>query len=101
MDEEEIVEIEDAEALLKELGINRNGEYSDNGTYTVELKDSNDFGKMSSILDKSELAEPIDETSYFTAENGNLDYKIGDAFMISLIADFDNDYYTLVVTEME
>ena len=97
---EEEIEVMEAEDVLDALKINRSGEYSDDDTYTVTLRDSNDYGRVSSILDNSDLVEPIEESSYLTAENGNLDYKLGDNFMISLIADFDNDYYQMVITDM-
>ena len=97
---EEEIKVMEAEDVLDALKINRSGEYSDDDTYTVTLRDSNDYGRVSSILDNSVLVEPIEESSYLTAENGNLDYKFGDNFMISLIADFDNDYYQMVITNM-
>lgn len=88
------------EKVLADLGINRDGSYSGDDTYTINLRNSNDYGTISSLLDNSNAVEQIDETSYLTAENGNLDYKYNDDYMISLIADFDNDYYKLVVTKM-
>ena len=86
--------------LLSEIGINRTGTYSDNDTYTIELNDSNDFGRINSILDRANILDPIDESSYVTSDNANLDYKYQDQFILSLIADFENDYYQLVITEM-
>ena len=74
---EEEIEKAEAEDVLDALKINRSGEYSDDDTYTVTLRDSNDYGRVSSILDSSDLVEPIEESSYLTAENGNLDYKFG------------------------
>lgn len=91
----------DIEEMLSSIGITKKGEYSDDDTYTIGLSNSNEFGRISSILDKSDLVEPIEESSYFTDESGSLDYKVGDDYIISLIADFDNDYYTLVVTAMD
>ena len=93
-------EIEDAEDVIDFLNLRRRGEYSDDDTYTITLKDSDDFGRVSSALDNNGEVEPIEESSYITADNGNLDYKFGDNFMISLIADFENDYYQMVITKM-
>ena len=87
--------------LLRELGINKIGTYSDNDTYTIDLNDSNEYGRINSTLDRSEILDPIDESSYLTADNANLDYKYEDQFILSLIADFEEDYYQLVITEME
>lgn len=85
--------------LLKELGINRAGTRSGD-TYTIDLTNSNDFGRITSILDGNDSLEPIDESSYITPDNANLDYKYGDDFILSAIADFENDYYQLVITDM-
>lgn len=87
--------------LLKEIGINKIGTYSDNSTYIIDLADSNDYGRINSILDRSNILDFIDESSYVTAENANLDYKYQDQYLLSLIADFENDYYQLVIVEME
>ena len=87
--------------LLRELGINKIGTYSDNDTYTIDLNDSNEYGRINSTLDRSEILDPIDESSYLTADNANLDYKYEDQFILSLIADFEEDYYQLVITEMK
>ena len=87
--------------LLDSLGIDREGASGDNGTYTVDIMDSNEFGRFNSILDKSDLLEEVIESSYLTSENANLDYKFEDQYLLSLIADFDEDTYKLVIIEME
>lgn len=87
--------------LLREIGIDKTGTYSDNDTYTIDLTDSNEYGRINSLLDRSDILDPIDESSYVTADNANLDYKYQDQFILSLIADFEEDYYQLVITEME
>ena len=78
-DDDVSAEIKD---ILSNLGINREGSYSGDDTYTINLKNSNDYGAISSLLDSSKDIEQIDETSYLTAENGNLDYKYNDDYMI-------------------
>ena len=65
------------------------------------MNDSNEYGRINSTLDRSEILDPIDESSYLTADNANLDYKYEDQFILSLIADFEEDYYQLVITEMK
>ena len=87
--------------LLKELDIDKRGSYADTDTYVIDLDNSNDYGRINSILDRSELLEPIDESSYLTADNANLDYKYEDQFFLSLIADFEEDNYQLVIIEMK
>ena len=87
--------------LIKELGIPGNIEDAGDNVYTIQIRDSNSFGRINSIMDNSSKLEPIDESSYLTAENGNLDYKYDDKYLLSLIADFENDIYQLVITVME
>ena len=87
--------------LLKELGIDKRGSYADTDTYVIDLDNSNDYGRINSILDRSDLLDPIDESSYLTVDAASLDYKYEDQFIISLIADFEEDYYQLVITEMK
>ena len=87
--------------LLKELGITKRGSYADTDTYVIDLDNSNDYGRINSILDRSDLLDPIDESSYLTVDAASLDYKYEDQFIISLIADFEEDYYQLVITEMK
>lgn len=88
------------EDVLSDLGIKKSGSYSGDGVYTVTLSNSNEFGKISSILDNSGKVRQIEDSSYLTPDNGNLDYRYGDDFILSLVADFDNDYYQLVITNM-
>lgn len=87
--------------LIKELGIPGNIEDAGDNVYTMQIRDSNSFGRINSIMDNNSKLETIDESSYLTAENGNLDYKYDDKYLLSLIADFENDIYQLVITVME
>ena len=87
--------------LLRELNIDKRGSYSEDNTYVIDLSGSNEFGRINSILDRNDLLELIDESSYVTENNANLDYRYQDQYLLSLIADFENDYYQLVIVEME
>ena len=87
--------------LLRDLNIDKRGSYSEDNTYVIDLSGSNEFGRINSILDRSDLLEFIDDSSYVTENNANLDYKYEDQYMLSLIADFENDYYQLVIVGME
>lgn len=89
------------EQLSKELGITARGQRGDDNTYTINIKDSNEYGRYESLLYKSDLLEVLDESSYVTADNANLDYKYENQYILSLIADFDEDLYKLVIIEME
>lgn len=90
----------DVEQLMNELGLNLPLQEEEDGSYTATIEDSNDYGKVMSALNKAEGMESIDEGSYVTMEDAVMKYKYEDQFMISLIADFEDDTYELLVTEI-
>lgn len=85
------------ETFLKELGITAKGEYSTNGSYVIDLKDYNEYGKYFSILEKSDLEEAQD-TCQLTIHTTNITY-VSDEYQINLQADLDEDIYKLIVTQ--
>ena len=89
------------EELLSELGISERGSYADDASYVIDIDGSNQYGRVNSILDRSDLLEEIASSSFVTTENANIDYKYEDQYILSLIADFDEDEYKLVITGME
>lgn len=89
------------EELLNELGISEKGSYADDSSYVIDIGGSNQYGRINSILDRSDLLEEISSSSFVTTENANIDYKYEDQYILSLIADFDEDEYKLVITGME
>ena len=89
------------EELLSELGISEKGSYADDASYVIDIDGSNQYGRVNSILDRSDLLEEIASSSFVTTENANIDYKYEDQYILSLIADFDEDEYKLVITGME
>ena len=89
--------VEDA---LKELGIPFDGEFSKDGSYVVDLFDSDQFGKVYSILDRNNDVENLDDSSTLTVHNANVSYLYGD-YQFNLIADFDQNLYKLVIVEYE
>ena len=88
------------EELLEELGIEAIGNYSNEGSYVIEIDDSNEWGKYYSLLDDSEILNEIVDTTTITIDNSNITYGYEDKFELSLIADFKNDNYKLVVREI-
>ena len=85
--------------LLSKLGINKTGEYAEDGSYVIEIEDSNKWGVIYSKLDNSDLVELQDESSLLTADEASLIY-FSDGYQLALIADFENELYRLVVSEM-
>ena len=86
--------------FLKELGITDNGEYSKDNSYVIDIDDSDTYGKYYSKLDKSDLVDEIDDNSLLTLHNSSINFE-GDNYLITLIADFEQDLYKLVCKEIK
>lgn len=86
--------------VLNDLNIRFDGEFSRDGSYVVDLFDSDQFGKVYSILDKNKDVENLEDSSSLTVHSANISYLYGD-YQLNLIADFDENLYKLVITEYE
>ena len=86
--------------VLKRLGITNKGSFARNGSYVIDIEDSDEFGKIYSILDKNPDLEYMENNSLLTIDNGSLYYLYDRKYQINLIADFKNDNYKLVATEV-
>ena len=86
--------------VLNDLNIRFDGEFSRDGSYVVDLFDSDQFGKVYSILDKNKDVESMEDSSSLTVHSANISYLYGD-YQLNLIADFDENLYKLVITEYE
>lgn len=84
--------------LLREIGINYKGEKSKDGSYVVDLPDSAAFGRVFSLLDKSDVVEPDDESSQLTAETTSMQF-VNEEYTITLLGDLENDSYKVVIRE--
>ena len=92
------------EQLLRELNIHIIGSYTNKNTYVIDLEDSNEYGRIYSLLERSDLLELINDTSFLNSENGSMEYRYedeeGTIIQLSLIANWDNDEYKLVVMKV-
>jgi hypothetical protein len=92
------------EQLLRELNIHIAGSYTNKSTYVIDLEDSNEYGRIYSLLERSDLLELISDTSFLNSENGSMEYQYedeeGTIIQLSLIANWDNDEYKLVVMKV-
>ena len=86
--------------LLAGLNINKVGTYSDTDSYVIDLDGSNEWGNINSKLDKSDLLEYQDEVSFLNVDNSNQVYNYLDEYQITLMADFNEDSYQLVIAEI-
>ena len=86
--------------ILNELKINLKGTYSRDGSYVIDLEDSSDaFGKVYSTLDKNPGVDNMESNSLLTVDNASMYYKYK-GFQINIIADFRNNHYKVVVSEV-
>lgn len=86
--------------LLKDIGITEVGYYSKEKNYVIDLEDSNHFNKVFSKLQKSDLVDENEDSSVVNLSVSNVLF-LADDYSLNLIADFDQDIYKLVVTELE
>ena len=86
--------------LLRKIGITEAGYFSSNNNYVIDFDNSDEYNKAFSKLDRTDLVEENDDTSVINMSVSNIMYS-NDDFSLNLIADFDNDTYKLVVTELK
>lgn len=87
------------EKFLKELGINQIGHYNSKNNYIIDIEDSEEYGKIYSKLDKSDLLDENDDSSTVTMHNSHIVFE-SDDYQFTLIADFENDTYKLVCKDI-
>lgn len=71
------------------------GKYTDT-SFTVSLKDSNEFARMYSVFDN--MKDSIADV-HMTENHSVCDFSLED-FDVTLDADLEEDYYTLTITEV-
>lgn len=86
--------------LLRKIGITEAGYFSLNNNYVIDFDNSDEYNKAFSKLDRTDLVEENDDTSVINMSVSNIMYSNND-FSLNLIADFDNDTYKLVVTDLK
>ena len=87
------------EEFAKKLGIEFPGEEI-NGKYVIPLSDSNEYSKVYTLLDKSELVDLDTSTTLVTDKVSELQY-FGDGFTVKLDANFTDDFYRVVIIRGE
>lgn len=74
--------------FLATIGITKSGTYGDHGNYVVDLGTSDFFGKIFSILDKSDSVDEYEDNQLLTEQGSSLIYiSNDDQFMLNLLAD--------------
>lgn len=85
--------------LLKKIGINNPGYYSDSSTYVVEMNDSDEYSKAFTKLDNTDLVEELSASSVSNAYVSNVMY-VNDDYSINIIADFESETYKIIVHKL-
>lgn len=86
------------EELLKEIGIDKPISTQD-GKAVVDIDDERDYGRIYTLLDRSDLVEEDEESSMITMDSSSIQYD-NDDYVLTLIADFNLDEYKLVIKEV-
>lgn len=86
--------------LLSKIGISNPGEFSEEGNYVVDFENSQQFNKAFSSLDKSDLVDENEDASVTNLDVSNVMYE-SDKYALNLIADFGQDMYKLVISEID
>lgn len=87
------------EELLNDIGIHKKGTVSKSGAYVIDIKDSAEYGRFYSLLDKCDFIEELYDNAILTVDEASIIYA-NDDYQINLLADFSNDEYRLVVNEL-
>ena len=87
------------EEFLKQLGIDsKSGTYK-NDLYIVDIDNSNDYGKIYSKLERSDLVDEVADNSQVMYESASIQFE-GENYLITLLADFENDTYKMTIKEI-
>ena len=84
--------------LLKQIGIDAEPVKGENGSYNIDIEDSNEYGRYFSKLDKSDLVEEEQDASSVNFENSSIQFT-NNEYTLTLLADFENDTYSLNIRE--
>ena len=88
------------EEFLKELGIQGAPQRSNENTYILDIDGSDNYGRIYSRLDRSELLEENEDASQLTIDTSSIRYE-SEKYYLTLLADFNADTYQLVIQVKE
>ena len=88
------------EEFLKELGIQGTPQRSNENTYILDIDGSDNYGRIYSRLDRSELLEENEDASQLTIDTSSIRYE-SEKYDLTLLADFNADTYQLVIQVKE
>ena len=87
---------------LKSIGIQKEVYKSENGSYIIDILNSNEYGKIFGLLEKSNDLDPLEDNQVITEQGSSLVYEsISEPYLLSLLADFSGDKYQLIINVLE
>lgn len=90
------------EEYISSIGVKETGFMSEDGSYVIDIIDSNKYGKIFSILDKSDDLDILEDNQVITEQGSSIMYEsLSEPYLLNLIADFDGDVYQLIVTKID
>lgn len=89
---------EDRKNFISELGIDIEGNISDDGCYVIDLSEKQ-FFSCESILDNSDLVELDENSSNITYESITKQYS-SDKYLLTLIGDLEGNTYRLTCKDI-
>ena len=89
------------ENVIKELGLDYEGQPGKNHSYIVDLGSDEEFGKVYSTLETNEDVEQLEDNTLLTVHNASLLYLYKDKYQINLKSNFDTEEYSIIITDIE
>ena len=86
--------------LLNKIGLNLEGQDTKDGNYVIDLTNSSQFNDVFCKLDKCEFLEENEDSSVMNLEVSNILF-MAEGFTLNLIADYSQNSYKLVITELK
>ena len=88
------------EEYLLKLNIRLPGEYGDDA-YVIDLKNSDEYGKMFTLLDLSDDLDIMQDNQVITDQGSSLTYEsLSEPYLFNLLADFSANQYQLVINKI-
>ena len=88
--------MDNIEKDLSKIGIFGDFSKGKNNSLVLDLEDSDAFGKMFSLFDRTSEVELQEDTLIMNTHTANINYEYKN-YLITLTADFDADNYKLIV----
>lgn len=91
----------EVQEYLDLIGINKTVELGDNNSYIVTIIDSDEFGKIFSLLENESDLETLEENQIVTITGSSLLYESkSQPYILNLLADFENEIYQLIINQI-